>query len=434
MDPNSRAVAMGAAGSGSSAVNFAAILDGSTFSIFNPVSAVDSDNNFYIAFTNSQTPRRAYLAKYSSLATLVWQREITDPGGRGVIPYDITIDSNKDIIIATGLYNQYAFLYTSQLIKLNSSGTLLWSNGFTFGGSNRDYSFYGVTVDSSNNIYAVIAESNTRALCTFNSSGVLQSQHSITSPSGHVFRPYKIKCYGSNLYLYGQGVISSLGGLAIARFTTSGSFGSAISSETSGSNLYAPPGNLTVDSSGNVYVIAQVSGGYPYLFKYTSGLSLSWKIALITYASNNSSLGIAVNGTGNNVYVSSDGPSSTSRVIQNINSSGSLVWSRAISGSSVSSTAGTVSVANTGDVMVTQSPYNSSISRYNIVSYLIPPDGSKTGTYLGTTYSSPSYGTSGAGTSDYSLNLALTTSSFSVLSFPINVSASSLTSSIATLS
>lgn len=439
MDPNTRLMTMGAAGSGSSAVNFAGILSDSSFSLFKPVSTVDSENNFYIAFSDNQTPaNRARVVKYSSLATLAWQVEIAQPNGYGVQIFDIVLDSNKDIILAVGLYTSFNFSYTPQLIKLNNSGSLLWSNGFSTPGDYRDSSFTGVTVDSSNNIYTVTQDSVRRGLYIFNSSGVLQSQSSITSSSGDAFYPLRIKCRGSDLYLYGTGVASSSGtgqgGFGVARFNTSGSFISATSSEVSGSSLSPNSGNITVDSSGNAYVLAQASSNYPYVLKYNSNLGIFWKRILYTNGSiPNSRFGIGVNGTGNNIYVSSHADNGNIRVIQNIDSSGSLVWERSISGGGSSMYAATISVANTGDIMAAQERYSNSISRYDIVSYLIPPDGSKTGTYLGTTYASASYSISTAYTSDYNLNLSLTPSSLSVVSFPINVSASSLTSSIVNL-
>jgi hypothetical protein len=437
MDPNTRLMTMGAAGSGSSVVNFAGILSDSSFSVFKPVSTVDSENNFYIAFSDNRTPaNRARVVKYSSLATLVWQVEIAQPNGYGVQIFDIVLDSNKDIILAVGLYTSFNFSYSSQLIKLNNSGSLLWSNGFSAPGSYRDSSFTGVTVDSSNNIYTVTQDYQRRGLYIFNSSGVLQSQSSITSSSGDAFYPLRIKCRGSDLYLYGQGAASSTGrgGFGVARFNTSGSFISAVSSEVSGSNLSPNSGDITVDSSGNAYVLGQASSNYPYVLKYNSSLGISWKRILYTNGTiPNSRFGIGVNGTGNNIYVSSHADTGNIRVIQNIDSSGSLVWERSISGGGNSMYAATISVANTGDIMAAQERYSNSISRYDIVSYLIPPDGSKTGTYLGTTYSSASYSISTASTSDYNLNLSLTPSSLSVSSFPINVSASSLTSSIVNL-
>jgi hypothetical protein len=431
MDPNTRLMTMGAAGSGSSAVNFAATMEGSTFSVggSSTSSAYDSTGDFYVASRSSPGGGlRTIIAKYSLLGILVWQIQLS-VSSIDVNMEEIAIDSNKDIILVGNIFNPFSFTTTGVICKLNSSGNLLWSNNYQFG-------LTGVTTDSSNNIYVVGAN---RVLLTYSSGGTLQTQLAIRSPSfpsGDSFSPEKIKCLGSTLYISGLGTPGGSGtsGLGITKFTTGGSFISGNAYVYASSNATAT--NLTVDSSGNAYVKGLIASYGSAVVKYSSSNTLSWMYQLTSGGAGFfGGRGISIDQAGQNIYCfSNDGNYKKSAVQQIDVTSGSpsLVWSRSIGTASDAFWSGhTVSVANTGDVLVAQA---GSIGSYTkLLSYLLPSNGSKTGTYLSTIYASDSYPIFSISPSAYSLSLTTVSVSNSTFGSTPGASTSSLISTIVNL-
>ena len=155
--------------------------------------AVDSSDNIYVTGETTggldgNTHSGSYdlfLMKYNSSGTKQWTRQLgtsTNDHGKGV-----TVDSSDNIYVSgytLGGLDGNTISGNSDifLVKYNSSGTKQWTQ--QFGSTSPDYG-YGVTVDSSNNIYVTgqtggVLDGNTSAgdndiiLVKYNSSGVKQ--------------------------------------------------------------------------------------------------------------------------------------------------------------------------------------------------------------------------------------------------------------------
>jgi len=123
--------------------------------------AVDSQNNIIVLsldYIGGFTP--GYLiTKYNSSGSFMWNATFDDQG-MNQIPSDLKTDSNNDIVAVGGNY----------IVKYNSFGVYQWNK--TLSGDNS-YAFYGVGIDSENNILATGFKSNTLILAKLNSSNSL---------------------------------------------------------------------------------------------------------------------------------------------------------------------------------------------------------------------------------------------------------------------
>ena len=149
-----------------------ALLGGTGLDYFYGVAVDSADNIICVGWTRSDGAGGydGLIAKYNSSGTLQWDRTLG--GGNSDYFYDVTVDSSDNIICA-GITASYDGL----IAKYNSSGTLQWDR--TLGSSNIDY-FYGVAVDSSDNIICVGSTRSDGAgsydglIAKYNSSGTLQ--------------------------------------------------------------------------------------------------------------------------------------------------------------------------------------------------------------------------------------------------------------------
>jgi beta-propeller repeat-containing protein len=155
------------------------------------------------------------------------------------------------------------------LVKYSSAGSLLWQRIWT-NGSNLYTSFYsisGVAVDSSGNVYVTGAVSElcnnvlsaTIFLVKFNSTGGLQWQEAVSSCTNLSYSQIAIATGPSGAvyvvgetYKYGAGS----GDILLLKFSSAG----VIQQEKTwgGSNTDYPT-HLTVDSSGNVFIVGGTS-------------------------------------------------------------------------------------------------------------------------------------------------------------------------------
>lgn len=95
--------------------------------------AIDSTGNVYLALYNNTTGspvKGTNLLKFDSSGTLLWQRAIQGNTGSTVRPFSITVDSLDNIYVA----NDYNFItsgsdrnYSTVITKYNSEGSLLYS-------------------------------------------------------------------------------------------------------------------------------------------------------------------------------------------------------------------------------------------------------------------------------------------------------------------
>ncbi len=284
---------------------------------------LDSSGNIYVAgssgatwgtpilpFTGSGNEQN-FVAKLTSDGVLVWNT-FTCLGGAGSMQsYGITIDSSGNIyeaIIATATWGSPIRAYTASIdcmvLKFNSAGTLLWN---TFlGGAGGDWS-RAITTDSSGNIYVA-------GYTISNSWGTPINP----SPNG-VYNPWIAK-------------LTSAGALVWNTFTGDGS---------------GVPERLITDGSGNLYIegYSNATWGSPiraftngwdgFVAKYTSAGARTWN-TFLGGSGNDFLCGITIDGSGD-IYVEGNSNDTwgtpvdayTSMInasIAKLNSAGTLLW------------------------------------------------------------------------------------------------------------
>ena len=113
--------------------------------------AIDSSDNIYVGGVQYNSETSSFdilLVKYNSSLTKEWSK--TWGGGSDDYGWGVTVDSSDDIYVVGHTYSFGVGGSDMCLVKYDSSGTQLWHK--TWGGSDYDYG-WGVAVDSSDNIY-----------------------------------------------------------------------------------------------------------------------------------------------------------------------------------------------------------------------------------------------------------------------------------------
>ena len=295
--------------------------------------AVDSSNNIYVtghtyggldSNTNSGV-HDIFLVKYNSSGTKQWTKQLgtsTADSGLGV-----TVDSSNNIYVTGHTYggldsNTNSGGHDIFLVKYNSSGTKQWTKQLGTSSNDRGY---GVTVDSSNNIYVTGhtyggLDSNTYSggkdifLTKFNSSGTKQWTNQLGTSSNDEGFGVSTDSSG-NIYVTGN----TNGGLdgntnsgnldiILVKYNSSGT---RQWTQQLGSSENDYGQGVTVDSSDNIYVTGHTLGGLDgntnsgesdiFLVKYNSSGTKQWtqQLGTPTYEGAN---GVTVDSS-DNIYV-----------------------------------------------------------------------------------------------------------------------------------
>jgi len=288
---------------------------------------VDSSDNIYVTGdtngvfdgnTNSGY-MDIFLVKYNSSGTKQWSQQLGTIGND--YGYGVTVDSSDNIYVTgyTGVGegldgNTNAGSRDFFLVKYNSSGTKQWTQ--QLGTSYDDYG-YGVTVDSSDNIYVTGEtfgglDGNTNAggldifLVKYNSSGVKQWTQQLGSSSNDGGNRVTVDS-SDNIYVSGYS-IGSLTDIILVKYNSSGvkqwTQNLVTSSEERGFGV-------TVDSSDNIYVTGVTLGGLDgntnsgssdiFLVKYNSSGTKQWTQQLGS-SSSDGGYGVTVDSS-DNIYV-----------------------------------------------------------------------------------------------------------------------------------
>lgn len=156
--------------------------------------AVDSSGNVYgVGFctTGASGASDMQLFKYNTSGTLQWQRKLgsTDRD----IAFDAAISSAGNLCIA-GRRGDSSTVFYPATVQYDSSGNLSWSRRLV---ADPAGIAYGVTTDSSNNVYSAGYVRNSSfingfLLTKFNSSGTFQWSNVIR----HTSATFHLECYG----------------------------------------------------------------------------------------------------------------------------------------------------------------------------------------------------------------------------------------------
>ena len=191
---------------------------------------VDSGGNYYVSgeVEGGSDGRDIFLTKSrQSDHYLIWNKRFslssnttysTSPGTQGM-----AIDSNDNIYLVGRTYLHTQYIYRGWIIKVNSSGNILWDKAL--GASYRDVEFMDVTVDGSDNVYIT----GTAAMEYTNT-----NNQNYTDFKGDVFIA-KFDSAGTEQWKIGIGVNSYGYNLPMSNRAE---FGMAIKVDDTGNNVY----------------------------------------------------------------------------------------------------------------------------------------------------------------------------------------------------
>ena len=224
----------------------------------------DSQGNVYVlSFIFISTNKDVYLIKYDNAGNLVWQKRYSD-AGTTTLPTGLAIDSLDNIYIT--VKNPHS------LLQIDTSGNLV--NQYTINFLSPEC----ITTDNSNNIYIGGGDAGSPAL----RAGILKLD---SSKNVVLRRDLRHPTYtsGSNK-VYGISVDSSenilatlqsqsastLFGISTVKYNSAGTvqWQACFESNSAGSET---PNDISIDASGNVYVIGTIdTASKTLILKYNS--------------------------------------------------------------------------------------------------------------------------------------------------------------------
>ena len=279
------------------------------------------------------------------------------------------------ILTTQNHYNQRASgLWPTSFISAPLPNTQ-WISTLSTTGTNEYYS--SVKVDSSGNVYCLgLLNSTDIVLVKYNSAGTIQFQ-----------KIYTISSTSTNLGFAGNGLfIDSSDNLYMTGgYTLSGSRGFLIKTNSSGTILYQrsfianvdhsmQPAGVSVDSTGNVYIIGtsqgfstNLGGQIAFLTKFNSSGTNQWSINFDSRTSTGTGLAID---SSNNVYMtgysSSGSGGANQQYVAKINSAGSSLWQAGVTTSSGYVLGQGIALDSSDNVYVTGGHYGSYYSFYSV--------------------------------------------------------------------
>ena len=360
-----------------------ALLGGTGLDYFYGVAVDSADNIICVGWTRSDGAGGydGLIAKYNSSGTLQWDRTLG--GGNSDYFYDVTVDSSDNIICA-GITASYDGL----IAKYNSSGTLQWDR--TLGSSNIDY-FYGVAVDSSDNIICVGYTNSDGAggydglIAKYNSSGTLQWDRTLGAYYSDYFYGVAVDS-SDNIICVGYTNSDGAGGYdgLIAKYNSSGTLQWDRTLGDWGTEFFY---GVAVDSSDNIICVGQTNsdgaGDYDGLIaKYNSSGTLQWDRTL-GGGDTEYFQAIAVDSADNYVcagHTRSDGAGVEDGLIAKYNSSGTLQWDRTLGGGNSDYFYG-VTVDSSDNIICAGITSSDGAGEYDAMTFRIISDGTLTGTH-----------------------------------------------------
>jgi len=402
--------------------------------------ALDSSNNVYFTGTSQESGTTDFqTAKYNSLGVIQWQRSL------GSSNYDagsgIAVDSSGNVYII-GSTNPGTGQFDCEIAKYNTSGTIQWQR--SLGGANYENG-YAIAVDSAANVY-VVGRSNDAGtfdilIAKYNTSGTIQWQRRLSNVSYTDSGNGIATDSSGNVYITGSSS-TAIGGqyFITAKYNTSGTL-QWQRQIGDGSFSYDGRG-IAVDASSNVYVCSTSdpagTGSFIVIAKYDTSGAIQWQRSLKpSGGALANSQGISVDASGNVYVIGFDNTSgSYFYQITKYNTSGTIQWQRKL-GNSVSTSYGYgVKIDSSGSVCVIGTS-NVANGTYKFLFAKLPSDGSLTGTYVvagqnilyaasSLTDAATSYNENAAGLTSSTTTLTDATSS-------LTDSSTSLTSSVTTI-
>lgn len=373
--------------------------------------AIDASGNAYMVGRYGSSPE-LQLAKYNKFGVIQWQRNLVATNasaGTGVV-----LDGSGDVIVCGSSNTTGATIW--QLAKYNSSGVIQWQKSLNTGQAQ------GITVDSSNNIYATGVPGNYLVTVGYDSSGTVQWQRRLGA--GFLTEAsYSIASDSSgNLYIAGQSDASGTTDTQLAKYNSSGVI--QWQRRLSDSIGYG----IATDSSSNIYIVgSDMSAGGIQISKYNSSGTIQWQRRLYGPSTQQGN-GVIVDSS-SNVYITGLGYSSGDTLqLAKYNSSGTIQWQRTLNGTGFTEGGWGIAVDAAGNFCTV------GVANQQLLIAKLPQDGTKTGSYtvgsITLSYSASSLTDTSTSHTDASTSRPEAASSYTAATTTLTDSSTTLTSSV----
>jgi hypothetical protein len=339
---------------------------------------VDSQCNIYavsdsiegIYYGGNTVPKHyCYVRKYDSEGTLLWTKEIYTPGSDGFNTYStvatgIAIDS-QDNIYVTGYANIPGY-GGGLLVKMDTSGDVEWKkfiNGLTI--------YSAPTVDSSGNVYIFGTAGIAGTLVKVNSSGSVLWGKSYAGPGNTLGYTVKLDSNG-NIFIGGQTSVSGVGNRCfVVKLNDSGSI---VWTKIIANGLMP---YLAIDSQDNVYAMT-----YTSLYKLNNSTgAFQWTRNFLSYY--HLYYGISIDAEDNIVLAGRTNQSTTGYYDVSINKlspSGSIIFNKTF-GSTADEVEKVWCALDGSYNIIVDAASRQTDNYYDLLTIKLPADGSGNGTY-----------------------------------------------------
>jgi len=353
----------------------------------------DSTGNVYTIGADGNTGI-IFLLKFSANGDLLWQKTFTEINNYYKAGDSLVVDGSDNIICSISVSDAVYYTY---LIKLDGTGAIIWQSKIenNDGITSLDCPITDLRCDSSNNVYAVVARrkigvgADDVSLLKFNSGGVLQWQrdlNTLASLDSAYASGLAVDSVGNSFVcfrLYYNSPVSSK--IYVCKYDTTGAIQWQNEYDIT-TSLFESAGQITVDSSGNLYFLSSPDNAIFNLIKTDGSGNLLWTKNIGT------GLGGAPGGaaldSGGNFYAMGYGNGvafNDDFYILKYDPSGTLLWQRSLSALGDESiywfwVRRNLDVLGNNYVLSGYT-YSPTLNNAEAIVSQLPTDGSNTGTY-----------------------------------------------------
>lgn len=323
--------------------------------------AVDSLGNSYAIVTTASTDIVITLVKYNAAGTLQWQKSLNYTAQTDTA-YGITVDSSNNIYITGQAYATTATLSICFIVKFDTGGNTLWQRSLDTI-AQQDIG-YGITTDISGNVYLVGQSSTVTAAYIFvikcDSSGVLQWQRSLDVATNlDIGRGITVDS-SSNVYVVGQANATTIANayVFIVKYNSSGvmQWQRKLESSTTVADIAY---GISNDGS-NIYVVGQANtaaSSYVFTVKYDTDGNVQWQRALDIASQLDVGYAIASDSSGNSYITGQVNATTVANsyiFVAKYNTSGVLQWQLQLDSVSAGANIGTgITIDTSNNVYIT---------------------------------------------------------------------------------